>query len=78
MSELGVTECSVDRIAENLGAHPCTFHRRLRDEGRTFDAIEGRSAARLGVVISFDNHCTVRSDRGRIGYSEPAAHIVIS
>jgi AraC-like DNA-binding protein len=40
MRHLGVSECSIERIAEELCVHPRTLHRRLKWEGKSFEDIK--------------------------------------
>lgn len=40
MRHLGVSDCTIERIADELCMHPRTLHRRLKDEARSFEGIK--------------------------------------
>jgi AraC-like DNA-binding protein len=70
MRHLGVSECSIERIAEELCVHPRTLHRHLKWEGKSFEDIkdEVRRDAAQYYLERTDVPLTRISEK--LGYSE--------
>lgn len=69
-SHLGVSACTLQRIAEELHMHERTLHRRLRDEGRSFEDI--KDDVRRDLAEYYLQHTNVPLTRicEKLGYSE--------
>jgi AraC-like DNA-binding protein len=67
---LGAEACSNERVAEELGLHPRTLHRRLKDEGASFQSI--KDAVRRDLALSYltQTDLDLTQIAQRLGYAE--------
>jgi AraC-like DNA-binding protein len=70
LERLGRDDCTNERIAGELGLHPRTLHRRLKDEGTSFEAI--KDEVRRDVALSYLQQGDMPLTRiaERLGYAE--------
>lgn len=70
MKHLGVSDCKVDRIADELCLHPRTLHRRLKWENTSFEDI--KDEVRRDVALYYLEQTDVAFTRisEKLGYSE--------
>jgi len=70
--ELDQSDCSREAVAAMLDINPRTLHRRLRQEGTTFEAIREQVRRDLMVHYLAQSEIGIIEVAARLGYAEPA------
>ena len=68
--QIGVSECRVEHIADELCVHPRTLHRRLKWEGATFEAIKDDVRRDMARYYLEQTSVPVTRIAERLGYAE--------
>jgi AraC-like DNA-binding protein len=72
-SLLGISPCSQSEVARTLFMHPRTLHRRLQEEGTTFEEIKGEARRDLAQRYLAQPDLPLSQVTALLGYSEQSA-----
>lgn len=70
MRYLGVEDCTNERIADELCLHPRTLHRRLRAEGKSFEAIKDEVRRDMALRYLKETDLPLTCVAEKLGYAE--------
>jgi AraC-like DNA-binding protein len=70
MKHLGVSDCKIDRIADELCLHPRTLHRRLKYENKSFEDIKNEVRRDMARYYIEQTDIAFSRISEKLGYSE--------
>lgn len=67
---LGLSDCRIERVADELCIHPRTLHRRLKWEGKSFEDIKDEERRDMALYYLVQTNAPLTHISAKLGYSE--------